>query len=75
MRKPQEEKNSLFSPDHIFNSLFSFLVLPKAKPGARTEALFSFWRQTEGTFKAWLGMGRQLIQGPRVGSFSQTGEA
>ena len=33
-------------------------MFPKAKPGARTEALFSIWRQTEETFKGWLGDGK-----------------
>lgn len=36
---------------------------PKAKPGARTEALFSIWRQTEGTFKAWPGDGKTAHSG------------
>lgn len=31
-------------------ALLSFVVLPKATPAVRTEALFSAWRQTEGTF-------------------------
>lgn len=54
MKKLQEDKDSLFSPDHIFNS-FAFLL--GASQGSqtrsenRTEALFSSWRQTEGTFK------------------------
>ena len=37
----------------FLTALLPFWVLPKAKPGARTEALFAIWRQTEGTFESW----------------------
>lgn len=44
-------------------------MLPKAKLGARTEALFSIWRQTEGTFKGWLGDGKTAHSRTRSGLF------
>lgn len=63
MRKFQEDKSSLFSPDHIFNS-FAFLLGASQGP-ARSEnrGVVLHLEQTEGTFKGWPRDGKTAHSG------------
>ena len=67
--KPRKTKIASLAQIIFLTALLSFLVLPKAKPGVRTEALFSIWRQTEGTFKGWLGDGKTAHSRTQSGLF------
>lgn len=63
MRKFQEDKSRLFSPDHIFNSFAFLLGASQGQARRENRGIVFYLEQTEGTFKGWPGDGKTAHSG------------